>query len=41
VLVGKHRVFHVLHTAPVGQLDRTAQAFDAVIHSLREEVSDA
>ena len=38
VLVGEKRVFHVLHTAPEGDLEYTAEVFDAVIDSLREEV---
>jgi acyl transferase domain-containing protein len=37
VLVGKGRVFHILHTAPEGALGATAQQFDAVVTSFREE----
>lgn len=37
VLVGAHRVFHVVHTAPEGSLDRSAAAFEAAVASLREE----
>jgi hypothetical protein len=38
VWVGRERVFHVLHTAPAGELSQTADVFDAVVASLREEV---
>jgi len=40
VLVGGSgkRAFHVVHTAPAGELARTAPAFEAVLSSLKEEV---
>jgi hypothetical protein len=38
VLVGRRYVFHVVHTAPEGALVGTADAFEAVVDSLREEV---
>jgi hypothetical protein len=37
VLVGRDRVFHLLHTAPAGQLTATAALFDGVVSTLREE----
>lgn len=37
VLVGRDRVFHLIHTAPVADLARTAASFDIAVKSLREE----
>lgn len=36
VLVGE-RIYHVIHTAPAGQLVSTAAVFDEVVASLKEE----
>jgi len=38
VLVGKSRVFHVMHTGRVGSLAATKSEFQAVVASLKEEV---
>lgn len=37
VLVGPERVFHVIHTAPIGALDKTDEMFEAALASLEEE----
>lgn len=37
VLVGPSRVFHVVHTAPAGELGLAASVFETVIGSIREE----
>lgn len=37
VLFAWSRVFHVLHTGPSGQLDRSRAAFEKVLASIREE----
>ena len=37
VLVGKRRLYHIVHTAPEGDLQYTAEVFDAVVSSLNEE----
>jgi hypothetical protein len=38
VIFGNEFAYHVIHTAPEGKLADTAEAFDAVVRSLREEV---
>jgi hypothetical protein len=37
VLIGASKVFHVLHTGPVGDLARTRRDFERVLRSIREE----
>lgn len=37
VLVGKGHVFHITHTAPEGELAKSASEFDVAVKSLREE----
>lgn len=37
VLVGEHRVFHVMHTGPKGQLHPSEVAFKRMLETLREE----
>ena len=37
VLLGQERIFHVLHTAPEGELGATQEVFSQVVSSLREE----
>jgi hypothetical protein len=35
-LAGKRRIFHLMHTAPEGALEKSAARFDDVVASLRE-----
>lgn len=36
-VLGKRRLFHLMHTAPEGALKKSAHIFDKVVASLREE----